>query len=144
MTSGLPDRDDVWFADLDPPDQTVVLVRAFLERAELHGATFSIVYRRLRRWYDSEKLELWAYDWTTLTSPDGVDRLNRSMCSLVYRIQRDVGAKWEKLTPDIDKDLLARLKKRVASNNQAYGTHMRAKSAPAASLVPAGLCPVLV
>lgn len=143
MTSGLPDLDDVWFADMEPPDQTVALVLAFLEGAELRGATFSKVYRRLRRWYDSEQLELWAYDWATLTSPDGVDRANRSMRSLVYRIQRDVGAKWENWTPDIDKDLLDRLKKRVASNNQAYGT-MRAKSAPAASLPAASLCPVLV
>lgn len=119
MTSGLPDLDNVWFADMEPPDQTVALVLAFLEGAELRGATFSKVYRRLRRWYDSEQLELWAYDWATLTSPDGVDRANRSMRSLVYRIQRDVGAKWENWTPDIDKDLLDRLKKRVASNNQA-------------------------
>jgi hypothetical protein len=141
MTSGLPDHTSVEFADMDPPDQTVALARAFLERAELHGATKSNVYRKLGRWYDSEQLELWAYDWAALTDPRGVDRLNRSMRGLIYRIQRDVGAKWEKWTPNIDKAMLELLKKRVASNNQAYGTHMRAKSAPAMSLVPAAcLC----
>jgi len=136
MTSGLPDRDDVGFADMEPPDQTVTLCRAFFKRAQLHGATNSKVYRWLKKLDDADDLELWAFDWATLTDRRGVDRLNRSMRGLIYRIQRDVGAKWEKWTPDIDKAMLVLLKKRVASNQQAYGTYMRAKSAPAA----AGLC----
>jgi hypothetical protein len=141
MTSGLPDRTSVEFADMDPPDQTVALARAFLERAELHGATKSKVYLWLKKLDSDDKLELWAYDWEALTDPRGIDPLNQSMRGLIYRIQREVGAKWEKWTPDIDKAMLERLKKRVASNNQAYGTHMRAKSAPAMSLVPAAcLC----
>lgn len=137
MTSGLPDRTNVEFADMDPPDQTVALVRAFLERAELHGATKSKVYRWLKKLDDSDEIELWAYDWATLTDRRGVDRLNRSMRGLIYRIQRDVGATWENWTPDIDKVMLVLLKKWVGSNNQAYWTHMRAKSAPAMSLAPA-------